>query len=63
MACSWMEPHGDLITFWPNVNAYLPKVANKSYLKQPTETYCPPFLKFPLGIEPRYQFNDKVYPL
>lgn len=22
MACSRTEPHGDLITFWPNVNAY-----------------------------------------
>lgn len=22
MACSWTEPPGDLITSWPNVNAY-----------------------------------------
>lgn len=29
-------------------------------MKQHTEAHCPLFLKFPLGIEPRYQFSYKV---
>lgn len=55
MACSWMEPRGDLITFWPKVNAcYISQRRQRELFETMFRDISLWFLKFPIGIEPRY---------